>query len=242
MVMKMDSDDPRKEPEVDTLFAMRMKRACDANPLIPDENGGRLVWIKDRMNDEGMDVSLQSVHRWYHGRARPRQQKLLLLAKVIAVDESWLSLGRLDEIVSRRSKPQKPVLDGSVYVAIGLMQLSNISCAWPDEDDPTASYVNFYSIIQGKQHRFHVAYIRDETSEGSVKIHLPVEYEKCSIIVVRRTEPMHVDLWSLDTKTIKESSKNFGGYLELTGHISGSALLIANSTFKVMRNFDRSFS
>ena len=38
----MESDDPRKEPEVDTLFAMRMKRACDANPLIPDENSGRL--------------------------------------------------------------------------------------------------------------------------------------------------------------------------------------------------------
>lgn len=239
MVRKMDSDDPRKEPEVDTLFAMRMKRACDANPLIPDENGGRLVWIKDRMNDEGMDVSLQSVHRWYHGRARPRQQKLLLLAKVISVDESWLSLGRLDEIVSRRSKPQKPVLDGSVYVAMGLMQLSNISCAWPDEDDSAAPYVHFYSIIRGKQHRFHIAFIRDESDDGSVSIHLPVEYDKCTILVVRRTEATRVDMWNVDTKTIQEASKNFGGYFEMKGAISGSTLVIGNATFRAIRQFDR---
>lgn len=237
----MEDDDPKKEPEVDALFAMRMRRACDANPAIPAENDGRLVWIKDRMNDEGMEMSLQSVHRWYHGRARPRQQKLLLLAKVIGVDESWLSLGRLDEIVARRSKPQKPILDGAVYVTVGLMQLANISCAWPDEDDQS-SYVHFYSIIQGKQYRFHVAYIRDETEAGDVKIHLPPEYEKCSILVCRCASATSVDLWSLDARTIEASAENHGGFIELQGSVKGSNLTIGSRAIKPIRRFESAFA
>lgn len=237
----MESDDPRKEPEVDALFAMRMKRACDANPLIPDENNGRLVWIKDRMEAEGMEVSLQSVHRWYHGRARPRQQKLLLLAKVISVDESWLSLGRLDEIVSRRSKPQKPVLDGSVYATIGLMQLANVSCAWPDDDDDSASYVHFYSIIRGKQHRFHVAYIREESEDGVSVIHLPTEYEKCSVIVCRRITATCLDLWSVPSSVITAGSKNRGGFFEMTVSVKGSILSSGDTSIKSIKQFDKAF-
>lgn len=237
----MNADDPRKEPEVDTLFAMRMRRACDANPSIPDENSGRLVWIKDRMQDEGMDVSLQSVRRWYHGRARPRQQKLLLLAKVIGVDESWLSLGRLDEIVSRRSMPKKPVLDGAVYVTLGLMQLANLSCAWPDEDDQSAPYVHFHAIIQGQQYRFHVAYIREEGEDGSVNIYLPIQYSKCTILVCRCSSATSVDLWRLNSEIIRGHSENHGGFVEMKAVLKGSNLEIGSEVIRPIRRFESTF-
>ena len=193
------------------------------------------------MNDDGMEVSLQSVHRWYHGRARPRQQKLLLLAKVIGVDESWLSLGRLDEIVSRRSKPQKPILDGSVYVTVGLMQLANISCAWPEDGDMSAPYVHFYSIIRGKQYRFHVAYIREESESGRVKIHAPSEYDKCTVLVCRRASATSVDLWYVASSVIQAAVKNHGGIVEMVGLVKGSNLTIGDTSIKSIRQFENTF-
>lgn len=236
----MDADDPRKEPEVDTLFAMRMRRACDANDLIPDEGGGRLVWIHEQMRKEGMDVALQSVHRWYHGRARPRRQKLLMLAKVLQVDESWLDLGRMDEIVSRRSKPQRPVLDGAVYVVMGLMRLAGISCAWPDDDEP-AGYVHFYSIIRGKQHRVHVAYIQDEGESGEVLVHLPVEYEKCSIVACRRKDDRSVDLWHIPGEQIRSHSDKRGGFVEISCRVEGTVLRIGDSSLKAISKLESVF-
>lgn len=230
--------DPRKEPAEDKAFAERMKNACDRNDMAPSENGGRLVWIQEELKRRGMEVALQSIHRWYHGRARPRNEKMKLLAQVLGVDEGWLSMGGLDEFAFKMTKPRRPVLDGSVYVVMGLMQLSNISCGWPDEDDAPA--VHFSSILGGEHRRFHVAYAFDRP-DGEVTLHIPIEHAKFTVVVCRLTGSTSVNLWRLPKDLPVESISRRGDYIDVKATIEGKTLHIGDTTIKAAVDLEKAF-
>ena len=82
-------------------FAHRLRMAVKAHPLAPPTPHGSQRWLLRRLETEtGLAVSQNTVHKWYTGTSRPRGDNLRKLAKVLSVDEVWLSLGR------------KPVVDG----------------------------------------------------------------------------------------------------------------------------------
>lgn len=240
----MEQEDPRKEPDVDAGFARRMRQACDRNPRVPDEREGRLVWILNELRTHhGMDVALQSVHRWYHGRARPRNQKLIALAQVLDVDVGWLAhgLGDVSAAVDPAKKPTPVIKNGAINVVAGMMEMSGINCAWPDADDPAAEYVHFYAIIRGKQHRFHVVTAVPE-KEGKQVLHLPVDHGRCTIILLRRVAASSFDLWRVPNDRIETHASPRGGFAELPVSIKGAVLSVGGKKTPAIATFDGLFA
>lgn len=241
---EMEQDDPRKEPDVDAGFARRMRQACDRNEKIPAENDGRLVWIlKELKTRHGMKIVLQSVHRWYHGKARPRNQKLIALAQVLNVDVGWLAhgLGDVSGGADTGEKETPVIRDGAINVVAGMMEMSGINCAWPEPDDPAAEYVHFYAIIKGKQRRFHVVTLLGQ-KEGGHKLRIPVDYAKCNIVLLRRVATFSFDVWLVPNDRLEGLATPRGGYAELPISLKGSTISIGAKKTPSITSFQEAFS
>lgn len=236
----MEINDPKKEPVIDHEFARRMKIACDNNPRAP-EKAGRLVWIRDEMAKKGMLVAHQTVHRWYHGATRPRNQKMSVLADVLRVDPAWLAMGRYDHDFSLNPERRAVIMDGAINATVGFMEMAGINCAWPDEGDPAASYVHFYAIIKGKQHRFYVAKVSDNYQDGIIDLRLPLEFDKCSIIVFRRIATSTADLWFLPKEILANSAVQRGSYADIKVKIKGTVLDVGQSNLAAITDLARAF-
>lgn len=83
----------------DPEFARRLDSACDASGLCPPLHKGRLTWVQHELKRHFKEeVSVETVRKWFAGEAKPRQDKVAKLAKLLQVDVSWLSLGVEDGI------------------------------------------------------------------------------------------------------------------------------------------------
>lgn len=91
-------------------FSARFKQACDDNPRIPKINfgEGRLSYLRSKLAEIGVDVTLQSVSRWYNGLAVPRDHRLVSLANILEVSPEWLRYGvETNEIKSQSAGTTK---------------------------------------------------------------------------------------------------------------------------------------
>lgn len=75
-------------------FQKRLREACENSADCPPLHKGRLVWLRDRLEERGTVVTIESVRRWLAGEGRPRQDKCEDLAKVLGVDGTWLYMGK----------------------------------------------------------------------------------------------------------------------------------------------------
>lgn len=76
-------------------FAVRMREACEKAEGVPELNfgKGRLSFLQQQLEAQGISVSLQSVSRWYNGVAVPRDTPLVALAHILGVTPEWLRFG-----------------------------------------------------------------------------------------------------------------------------------------------------
>ena len=206
-------------------FGIRMKQSCDANSEIPNMNDGRLVWIKNRISDEGLAVSMQTVMRWYYGAAMPRQKKLILLSKILGVSPSWLSLGREDQ-PSANTSSRRINNDGAVNALIGHMQMEGIPCAYPETGDLKSDVVHFYSIISGRQHLFHVASGSISKKINSASFAVPVQHENVIVILVVPVSAKCIQIWQIPTEVIISQAKRDSNVMAMHGKIDGDTLSI----------------
>ena len=93
---------PKRSPE----FAERFNDACDRYHDCRPLHQGRLTWIRSRLKEEGLHVSLESVRKWLSGEGRPRQEKCEKLATILDVDGAWLYMGRDDSGVRGKVQPE----------------------------------------------------------------------------------------------------------------------------------------
>lgn len=219
--MIMDADDPRREPKVDNAFAKRVKTACDNHPLIPGMREGRLVWIQTEFRREGMDLSLQTVQRWYHGVARPRPKKMTLLASILRVDDSWLASGRSIELDALDMNKRELNMEGMVNIAAGYVQLAGWQVALPEDGDRKDAH--FFSIIQGKKRAFHVA--RGVVVKDQVKAHLPPSHEGLRVLVGVEVSPLNAAFFHVPSDLISKRGKPMGGFVEFSARLDGDALV-----------------
>ncbi|MCP8896647.1 hypothetical protein KYK29_17105 [Shinella daejeonensis] len=230
--------DLAREPDVDPAFARRMKIACDKIRDMPADKG-RSTWIMQQMKMNGINVSLQTAYRWYHGRGRPRNQKLLMLAKVLGVDSAWLANGDIPELDFAEKKHFNAAADASVNVVMGFVQMAGWQCAFPEEDDPNRDAVHFYSIIKGKQHRFHVSYGLKE-DDGSYVFSAPVAHEKCTVVGLIETKPLHVELLQIPSEAIEAAGSARTGSIRVEIVKSGSAWVSKSHKVQRIGNFSQS--
>lgn len=152
-------------------FNQRLQLACDNLPeIVPPYGHGRQVYVARKLK-----VTQEAVRKWFTGDARPKMLKMRELAKLLEVDEAWLSLGIEPETDRREKRVHSEKTEGAIYVAFGLLTMAGGHCAFPGSNDPRAEYVDFYSIIRGQQKSFHVS-IGREMSKGVYVFNVPAQY------------------------------------------------------------------
>ncbi|MEN3144573.1 hypothetical protein ABDF71_21525 [Ochrobactrum sp. WV_118_8] len=207
--------DALREPEIDPRFAKRMEIALDNHPRAPAMNAGRLTWLLNEMKMNGAEVTLQSIHRWYHGNAKPRSMKLAALSKVLGVDPTWLTSGKLPELDDRASRQFEIVGDGSVNCLIGFIQMAGWQCAIPDANDDNSSFVHFYAIVKGRQLRIHGSPASDTGEPGLFRFRFTNRFEKCLVLGVCRTAPFRIDVLPFTAELIRKHGEQKDGMTEL---------------------------
>jgi len=79
-----------------TTVADRLKQACDGYHFAPRTGEGRLEWIKYKLSNRfDIDVSLETVRRWFAGESTPQSDDIASLAEILEVDVLWLERGLL---------------------------------------------------------------------------------------------------------------------------------------------------
>jgi Helix-turn-helix len=162
----------------DYPFAKRLITASDHHPDVPPLHSGRLTWFQQQFKTRhGIEMSLETVRKWFHGEAKPRPEKLKLLAQMLNLDEAWLSLGHEPELQPKEQKARNAVADGAVNLLAGVIQMNGGNPAFPDEGDKRAvnSHVDLYAIIKGAQYAFHVSLA--QKLNGGYRFTVPLEWE-----------------------------------------------------------------
>ena len=139
---------------------MRMEQASEGNPDVPPLNYGRLQWVADRIEAvSGIQVQKETVRKWYAGMTRPRHDAMLALAKILGVDEAWLSVGHTPEMTTKEKRARNAEADAGVNIIAGLIQMYGWSQAFPAANDARAKEadIDLYAVIRGAHYSFHVA-------------------------------------------------------------------------------------
>lgn len=110
-------------------FAHRLRLACDGHAHCPPLHQGRLTWLRARLAQKGLNVSVESIRKWLDGESRPKQEKCEVLAQVLGIDAARLYMGIGPANEERSSTPpslaRTPVLpiairDGVIVEISGL--------------------------------------------------------------------------------------------------------------------------
>lgn len=207
----------------DKDFAQRLNTACDGHDLIPAYGQGRQTWVKEQLG-----VSHEAVRKWFTGQTRPRPDKMRHLARVLEVDEAWLSLGIIPDTPQEEKRHRGLAVEGATYCVAGLIQLSGGNIAFPQDTDPRAGYVDLYAIVKGAQYSINVALAKHVTN-GTYKFTIPKEYEMCRVIGVVQVAPHRLHLLNLEYDLIEKFKSKKGGYVEMSVHKTGSEYFIGDT-------------
>jgi len=117
-------------------FSHRLGLALEGHPRAPGNVHGRQSWLRRVLKEQtGRSVSANTVHKWCRGTARPRPDALRDLARVLNVDEVWLSLGR--KPTSEIASPGKnaAAAGGATMLVAGLIEISGGRVSFPAPGD-----------------------------------------------------------------------------------------------------------
>ncbi len=199
-------------------FVSRLNKACDEHPLVPEHGHGRQTWLRAKLQ-----VSNEAVRKWFAGEARPRPGKMKMLARVLEVDEAWLSLGMSPDLSPKERRVRNATADGAVNVVTGLIQMNGGHCAFPDPKDPRAGYVDLYAIVGGTQMAIHVCLaLALDTKPESFRFMVPSEFEECTVIGVVQTGPLTQNFIQLRPDLIEKHGVRGGAGREIVVTRSGA--------------------
>ena len=230
-------DEALKEPDRDPQFAKRMEIALDGHPRAPAMKDGRLTWLQNELKLGGMEVTLQTIHRWYHGLARPRNRKMIALAKALRRDPTWLADGRTLEVEVASTKRLRVLGDGSANCLIGFIQLAGWQCAIPDPEDEGAEHIDFYAIIKGRQYRVHASTGQSIGKSNDARFTITEQYEKCNVFGVRQTGPLCVEVFQFPSELIARHGERKVAGLEIVVRKKGDAYFVGKDKVDVVRDF-----
>ena len=199
----------------DAPFAQRITKAADHHPHVPPIAQGRLSWFRDRFKeDHGVTLSLETVRKWFYGEAKPRPDKMTMLAQMLEVDEGWLSLGREPELQPREQKARNAMADGAVNLLAGVIQMNGGNPAFPVEGDRRAErqHIDLYAIIRGAQYAFHVSLA--SKADGAYRFTIPFEWEDAFQMGVIMVDPTTFWFIEIGESDVAKGSKR-GGFIEI---------------------------
>lgn len=82
--------------QIKQTFALRLRDAYGRSPHTP-KGHGTYVWVKERMAERGVEVTAETVRRWFAGMVMPRSDAMQALAGIVGVNPGFLAHGTVGE-------------------------------------------------------------------------------------------------------------------------------------------------
>lgn len=197
-------------------FAERLNIACDDHPSVPTLRNGRQTWLRDRLEDRGVEVRLQSVHRWFNGIARPYHKNMLVIAEILRVDVGWLSTGSREAEAPQIHRKLAIADNGALSLLTGLLQSKGFTVAFPEDDDMVAQVdaVHVFAIIRGRKHTFHGVRCSD-MGDGELQLRIPADpVGRTTLVGVFVDEDLRCEAFVINGEWVKKSfSRSQGHYI-----------------------------
>lgn len=239
MTNKIPTDEIDITESSDPELAKRMEIAFNNHPRAPEMNMGRLSWLRNELKLHGLEVTMQTVHRWYHGNARPRLKKLKILSQALGVDPAWLAHGSVPELEAVRASNKPVVFEGVQNCVMGFIQMSGSQCAVPEMDDPNRGYVHFYAIIKGRQHKMHVLRPSYNEDGDEFEFKLPTDHDKCVVLGAIDLGATCLSVVHLSKELIAANIKKTPTGSTITVSKKGKAYSIGESPLAPIKAFDK---
>ncbi len=185
-------------------FARRMEQACDGNPNVPPHNFGRLRWFVERLEEVGVKSTPENIRRWLAGLNFPRKKAMVALARILEVDEGWLSSGAQVLMDERELKTYTKAISGALNVVAGFIMMDGSAAAFPAESDlgDIENEINLHAIIRGVKHSFHVTVVTGEGDDQHFIV--PRKAEGAIVLGVVPAGQFSVRVFELDWEMVKE--------------------------------------
>lgn len=198
----------------DPEFAKRLNSACDASGHCPPLHKGRLTWVQVELKRHFKEeVSVETVRKWFAGEAKPRPEKVAMLAELLQVDISWLSLGVDKGMAPRELKARGREIDGAVNIVAGLIEMDGGHAAFASDSDQKRG-VDLHAIIKGAKYDFHVTVQED----GVYRV--PAQRDSVVVLGVDK-QGFGVGVVEIPEDLIARYGNNRGGVVELKATLKG---------------------
>lgn len=179
-------------------FARRLEEASQAHPRCPtDAHRGKQKWLRDELKSRfGVQVSAESVSKWYGAKVMPRPSLISPIASALDVNEVWLvsgvppMKGKAEDVPLPPPFPAAgtPALDaarpsqvflGAVDLVAGMAQMSGGTVAFPGPREHGLMFV----LLNGKSHAVQVV-LAQEVGTARYSISVPKESSATAILTV----------------------------------------------------------
>lgn len=203
-------------------FANRLKTACDSNDLVPEYNKGRLTWIVRELERFDVEVTKESVRRWFAGISMPRQGKLRALAELLKVTEAWLAVGDDSSGSFSEQKKKRIYTDGAVNLALGIFSSEGFAVAHVEDDDPKRNDIHFYTIINARQ----VAIRASSADLSGVKVTFSASnaFEKVVSLGFVRVAPLQFKVVRIPAAAVSKIGVRKGSHIEVRGEMTADGV------------------
>ena len=208
-----------------------MQQAADGNPIIPPKNYGQLGWFVHQFEERFQhEITQETIRKWFAGESRPRHKTLIMLAKLLKVNETWLAFGTNDDVPKKTGWLLGSMANGVVNLVAGMIQICGGAPAFPDKEGP----VDLSAVIKSALYQFHI--VLGARKGADVQFNVSVEATETLVIGVIRTSELSFDLYEFDWDKITEIGSRQGAHwVVLTDpHV-------ADETWKKIRTFAERF-
>jgi hypothetical protein len=216
-------------------FGKRLTIACDNNDLVPEYNRGRLTWIMRELERYDVQVTKESVRRWFAGMSAPRQDKMRALAELLKVTEAWLAVGDESSGTVSEVKKRKIFSEGAVNYIIGLMAMEGFPIAHADEDDPKFNDMDFYTIVNAKQVPIRASVA--DVQKNKVVMTTSNNYEKVTSISVLKISDMDYRIVMIPATVSSREGTRKGSYVEVKGLIEAEGIRFKDELVPFLKEF-----
>lgn len=217
-------------PEFRQAFVERLKQACDESPNVPPPYKGRQQFLAQKLG-----VAAEAVSKWFKAVSMPRPDKMVLLAELLGVEQSWLAFGLAPEMDRGERKAHVNAVSGAVSVAMGMTMLAGISCGFPS--DTKDGLIDFYATIRGAVYPVHVCLGR-QIAEDLFEVLVPKNYEDVRCLGVLYSDKGTAQLIDMPHDIIEECKiRKTGSFAIEVEKASGNRYATRNYTWPKVRFF-----
>lgn len=210
-------------------FQRRLLDAVAGHPDVPTKQFGRQRWLIDRLASVAdLQVTPNTVHKWFKGQSAPRHDHMRALAKTLSVDEAWLALGTRPLLDVSTGQRMRRDVSASAAVLTGAFQMSGWQAGIPQSKDQV-----YDLVVIGDAGIVEIELISQVYEGSEVVYHVkePVQGRKLIELSLNSEDPngnVSISFTLRDFSNVPR--KSFGGYSLISGRFKDDGSFLPHNS------------